>query len=561
MTKDKAIISELTDNLANPLWRLCSGELYKIMPDDGSGIIPFHPRPEQVQIFEAIYGERWTNASGHQRGGHNKKGHIHLSEGAKKILIPKARRLGMSTGIGVLMADRALFTADSRCSLIDQNARDAEKKLDEIIKVAIDNLPPDIYALLKKEKYNDSHVSFACDGAGVSNIFAGMNARGGSNDILWISEWGVIQHEDPKRSAKIRSGALPSARRGLTIIETTWAGGQGGDLWELLSPVLLGEADDWKVMFFPWWVDPRNVSETAVIDHHAKKYFERIADRLAREKITLTDQQRRWWAQERRAQGIFMQRENPTFLDECWTSAIRGAIYAEEVAEAEADSRITKMPWDRSCLVHTSWDLGSPENLVVWYWQVVGRMIRVIDVDISLATRSEQEKKLHPPLNLTDRVAHMLAKGYPYGHHYLPHDAESTGATGLTFVNELAKAGLPNARVVPRTLDVWLGINVLKELFPSLEFRADECSDGLKALRAYHKRQAQGTGDVRSRDEPVHDWASHASDALRIMAEAWKVGFFKFAYGPSLNPANEKPQEHWQKVKRGRGAAPIRVSA
>lgn len=149
------MIEELEKKLANPLWRLCSGELYKILPADGQGIIPFHPRPEQIKIFEAIY-----------------------LEGVKKLLIPKARRLGMSTAIGVLMADRALWVADSRCSLIDQNARDAEKKLDEIIKVAIDNLPEDIAILIKKLKYNDSHVAFSVDDAGTSNVFAGMNARG-----------------------------------------------------------------------------------------------------------------------------------------------------------------------------------------------------------------------------------------------------------------------------------------------------------------------------------------------------------------------------------------------
>ena len=48
-----------------------------------------------------------------------------------------------------------------------------------------------------------------------------MNARGGSNDFLWISEWGPIQLDDPRRSAEIRSGALPSARHGTIVIETT----------------------------------------------------------------------------------------------------------------------------------------------------------------------------------------------------------------------------------------------------------------------------------------------------------------------------------------------------
>jgi hypothetical protein len=111
-------------------------------------------------------------------------------------------------------------------------------------------------------------------------------------------------------------------------------------------------------------------------------------------------------------------------------------------------------------LTHTSWDLGSPINTCVWYFQL-GPMgeIRVIDIDLDLDI---------PPV---ERVARMLAKGYLYGAHFLPHDAMQTQKSGRTFLNELVGAGLANCRAVPRTYDLWVGINRLREMLPRFSFR------------------------------------------------------------------------------------------
>lgn len=516
-----AALAALESKLSDPIWRLTSGELYKIAPADGSGLQPFIPRPEQVAIIRAIH-----------------------EGGASKLLIPKARRLGMSTTLGVMAADALIWRKSWQGSLIDQNAADASRKLDRIVRVALDNLPPWLLSRVQFVKSNDSQITVNVQGTGERSFYAGMNARGGSNDFLWVSEWGVIQHEDPKRSGRIRAGALPSARHGVTVVETTWAGGKGGDVWELLEPSLTGAADDWKVLFFPWWVDPRNVSETAMIDDAAKLYFAKIAPRLAREGITLTEPQMRWWAAERRAQGIFMPRENPTFLDECWSAPIQGSVYAEAIERARAEGRICAMPVDGSNLVNTSWDLGSPENTVVWYWQIVGREVRFIDCD-----RGDKG-------TLTERVALMLAKGYNYGKHYLPHDCIQTERTGSNFLAEIAKAGLParSLATIPRTASVWIGINHALELFPALAFRSPQCDDGLTALAAYRTRR-EGEGALTT-DEPVHDWASHTADAFRMMAETHRAGLVAFKHTTA-----EVKSEWYAPKERRRGMAPMRISA
>jgi hypothetical protein len=93
-------------------------------------------------------------------------------------------------------------------------------------------------------------------------------------------------------------------------------------------------------------VDPRNASQTAVLDDEAKAYFQKIAPQLTAAGVTLSEQQMRWYSAERRAQGVFMKRENPTFLEECWSAPVQGAIYTEQIEKAHAQGRIFKMPVD-----------------------------------------------------------------------------------------------------------------------------------------------------------------------------------------------------------------------
>ena len=77
---------------------------------------------------------------------------------------------------------------------------------------------------------------------------------------------------------------------------------------------------------------------------------------------------------------------------------------------------------------------------------------------------------------------------------------------------------MANVKAVPRTYDVWIGINKLRGILPRFSFRVPECERGLEALCAYHTVRETSTGIAR--DEPCHDASSHACDALRLLAEA-----------------------------------------
>ena len=218
-------------------------------------------------------------------------------------------------------------------------------------------------------------------------------------------------------------------------METTWRGGRHGHLWVLVKSALetphwqKGPLD-WRVFFFPWTDEPAYCDEVPrPLSEATRRYF---AD-----KPNISAGQQSWYQRKRAEQGLFMLREYPTTIEECFQSPVEGAIYAESIDRLRAEGAIK--PWlvDNSALTHTAWDLGAPINTCTWYFQL-GPMgeIRVIDVDMDLDI---------PPV---ERVARMLAKGYLYGSHFLPHDALATQKSGRTFLNELREAGLANCKAV-----------------------------------------------------------------------------------------------------------------
>jgi hypothetical protein len=485
-----------TNDLANPLWRLRN--LYHIKRADDGRIIKFAPRAEQQRVYDMLF-----------------------KEGVKRLIILKARRLGMSTALDVLLTDQMLWNAGTQCSLVDQTAADAERKLATIAKVAVDNLPSGTLQHIERVRDSGSILEVSVAGNAASSFFAGLRARGGTNNWLHLSEWGVIQADDPRRSEEILTGAIPSAEHGRIIIETTWKGGRGGHLWEIVkgaleTPEAAKTDKDWRVVFFPWWRDPTYVVEgdVSTISPAISQYLDNMEQTTGH---TFSPQQRLWYDRQSRDLGLFIYREFPTTLDECFKSPVEGAIYAGELDKLRASGAISAFKTDNSTLVHTAWDLGSPVNTVVWYFQVIGgNEIRVIDCDMDLDMTPVQ------------RVGHMLAKGYSYGAHFLPHDAAATRTSGKADAQVYAEAGLANVRVLPRTHDIWIGINACLQMFPRFSFRLPACERGLDALANYAYKRSSATGIVVN--EPVHNWASHAADALRMIAEAEMAGMLKTGF-------------------------------
>ena len=116
---------------------------------------------------------------------------------------------------------------------------------------------------------------------------------------------------------------------------------------------------------------------------------------------------------------------------------------------------------------HPFWDLGSPLNTVTWFFQILGAEIRVIDCDSDL------------DLTPVQRVARMLAKGYFYGSHFLPHDAQVTQRGGQAFLAQIINPGLGIFRPFAETHDMDMDLKTPRA-FPSLFFVSTPVSEGGK---------------------------------------------------------------------------------
>ena len=492
-----ADLHDLDRKLSDPVWRLC--HLYEVKDAKSGRMIPFVPTPEQRDIIEAV----------HRRG-------------EKNILILKARQLGMSTVICLILADAALWTAGIQSSIVDQTQGDATLKVRGKVRAAFESMPEMLRDLFDIVKANDSEFAVRLRDDHVSNVFGGMNARGGTNQFLHVSEWGPIQHKDPVRSEEIMTGALPSAKEGVVFIETTWMGGKRGHLWNLTERAMTTRpedmtAADFRLYFFPWWRDPAYTLEGNVgqIDEETRAYFmaAAIEPEILQSGHTFTPGQMLWYYKVALPKGLARFAEYPTTLAECFMAPVPGAIYARHIDKAKSEGRVINFPFERGELVHTAWDLGSPANTRAVYFQFVGREIHIIDHDTGL--------DLEPAY----RVAHMHAKGYPLGTHFFPHDAAAVEKSGKNFEQQMREAGLENIRIVPRCRDVWPGINKAAELLPRMVFHKDKCAKLLESLECYHTKEERTSGHQTS--IPVHDWASHDADAFRIIAEAVLNGLAK----------------------------------
>jgi phage terminase large subunit len=194
---------------------------------------------------------------------------------------------------------------------------------------------------------------------------------------------------------------------------------------------------------------------------------------------------------------------------ECsFDAAILGAYFAAEIADIERLGRVGDVPHDPALPTYTAWDLGIGDSTAIWFFQVVGKDIHVID---------HYEAHGHGLPHYADVIR---AKSWPMGNHYVPHDAMARDlGTGRTRVETL-KACLGKYPRVLAPNNVMDGINAARLTLPRCRFDAGRCRDGLEKLRQYRADYDERTRAFR--DAPRHDWTSHTADAFRYLAMAWR---------------------------------------
>ena len=216
---------------------------------------------------------------------------------------------------------------------------------------------------------------------------------------------------------------------------------------------------------------------------------------------------------------------------ECsFAAAVQGSIYTLELAAARDEGRIGIVPVDKILPVDTTWDLGVGDATSIIFSQGTrGGDLRIVDY-----YEASGEGLPH--------YAHVLqSKGYTYGKHMAPHDIQVRElGTGRSRLEVAASLGI-RFDTVPRVHtsaagEVEEGIHAARMLMARCWFDATRCKALLEALQHYRREYNSRLAEFRA--TPVHDWSSHAADAMRYLATWYKPTAPRQQYRPTMQRAS-----------------------
>lgn len=482
--------------LASQEWRL--NNLYKIKDKQGN-VVTFKPNWAQQELRKPHYSN----------------------------IILKARQLGVTTYMAVLFLDICLWNSNTNAAIVADTKPISKEIFIDKVKFAYDNLPQFVRDMCPAYRDNINEMRF--NNGSVYRVATSL--RGGTLQLLHISEFAKICVENPKKANEIISGALNAVQSGQFVCIESTARGREGHFYDICKSAqslqdagaTLGKLD-FKLWFFPWHKHPDYVedSKNVLISKEMELYF----DELSSKEIILTPEQKAWYIKKMATQGEYMRREFPSTPEEAFESANEGFYFAKQISAARQEKRICHLPYDENARTYTSWDIGIGDSCAIWIWQVVGREIHCIDY-----YENSDEALAH-------YVKWLKSKPYIYEKHYMPHDAAAREkGSGKSFADIAREQGL-KVDVLPRQLNEVFGIEALRNSLPRFFFDQSKTSAGIKALENFRKEWNEKLGCYRERSH--HDWASHGSKALIYAAEALQ----------RITGSSGMTAEQWNKMRK-----------
>ena len=184
-------------------------------------------------------------------------------------------------------------------------------------------------------------------------------------------------------------------------------------------------------------------------------------------------------------------------------AAIEGSYFGKILNELETEHRFAEIKRDDLCKTYVAWDLGMGDSTAIWVAQTVGKEIRLLDYIENHG------------VGLDWYVRELRERDWFKAQHLLPHDVQVRElGTGRSRLEVLQEAGL-DCTVVPR-LGIDDGIQAVRRMLPDCWFNVPQVKQGLECLRNYRREYDEKRNVFY--DKPLHDWASHGSDAFRYLA-------------------------------------------
>ncbi|MCE3025737.1 terminase [Salinicola sp. DM10] len=458
-------------------------------------------------------------------------------------LILKARQLGFTTFEMIDALDDCLFTANYSAGCIAHKLDDAKDIFHNKIRFAFENIDDQWLAIFKliglklPRPVNDKGESMRFDNG--SSIKVSTSYRGGTLQRLHVSEFGKICRKYPDKAKEIVTGAFEAVGVGNKITIESTAEGREGYFFDYAQGAQqlqqMGRAPtelDFQFHFFPWWQDPayRINPDGVVVPQWIREYFEQLDLKYG---IKTDAGQQAWYAKKAETLQDDMKREYPSRPEEAFEQSAEGAYYLQQMLFLRKNGRITtKVQHNPALPVFTAWDLGMNDSMAIWFAQVVGREIHLIDY---LEDSGEGIEYYADLLN---------KKPYRYGGHFGPHDlAVKEIGTGKSRV-DVAKGYGIQFTVIPRITTMAEGRQAVRAFLPQCWIAEDQCSQGVDCLDNYRREWDDKLGVYK--DRPRHDWASHGAKAFETLARSdifERAGFGGGFNAPSSN--QQSARQRW----------------
>jgi len=208
-----------------------------------------------------------------------------------------------------------------------------------------------------------------------------------------------------------------------------------------------------------------------------------------------------------------------------------GSYYAKYIDKLRVNNQIGKVPWEPAFKVSTAWDLGVRDSTCIVFFQVIGKVIHIIDC-------YEKNKE-----GLEHYANVIFNKPYSYDKHWAPHDiAVKEFGSGLTRLEKARQLGIKfesrdsgRSSALPN-ISIEDGIEAVRSALPKMWFDEEKCAPLIKALENY--RQEYDEKRKVYRDQPLHDHNSHFADAFRylVLLASCSVGIAVKSLTGSLLP-------------------------
>lgn len=214
-----------------------------------------------------------------------------------------------------------------------------------------------------------------------------------------------------------------------------------------------------------------------------------------------------------------------------------GSVYGRHLGKYAETNRFDfeeKMgtAWNPDLLVFTAWDIGRNDATAVWFYQIVGTDILIIDYVEGRGMDAEE---------WLEKLATEFP--YPLATPALPHDAKAKTFAAKHTAEEIFINSKLRPYIVKNTTRSQ-GINAARTIIKNAYFNTGKkgVRDGLQRLENYQYEWDEKLKIFTA--EPLHDHNSHGADAFRMLALSVETMRSAFKNNPGTGKAVRTKKTH-----------------